>query len=109
MEFVPGTLDVLIMRGLSWGPKHGYTVARWIEDQSRGSFTVLDGALYTALHRMEARGLAVAEWGTSPTGRRAKFYRLTPAGRKQLLAESANWTEYVTAVGRVMRAATEPV
>lgn len=105
---MPGTLDVLVLRGLSWGPKHGYAVARWIEDTSRGALTVLDGALYTALHRMEERGWIAAEWGESPTGRRAKFYRLSPAGRRQLDAASRQWTDYVHAVGRVMRAANEP-
>src|SRR4051812_35958184 len=108
MELMLGTLDVLVLRGLAWGPKHGYAVARWIEECSRGSLTVLDGALYTSLHRMEQRGWIAAEWGVSPTGRRAKFYRLTPDGKKQLEAETKNWSEYVLAVGRVMRAATEP-
>lgn len=105
---MPGTLDVLVLRGLSWGPKHGYAVARWIEETSKGSLTVLDGALYTALHRMEERGWIAAEWGTSHTGRRARFYRLTPAGKKQLGAEQSDWSEYVAAVGRVMRTTTEP-
>lgn len=108
MELMPGTLDVLVLRGLSWGPKHGYAVARWIEDHSGGTLTVLDGALYTALHRMEERGWIAAEWGQSPTGRRAKFYRLTPVGRKQLQAAAQQWTDYVHAVGRVMRATSEP-
>lgn len=105
---MPGTLDVLILRGLSWGPKHGYGVARWIEDCSRGSLTVLDGALYASLHRMEERGWVAAEWGLSPTGRRAKFYRLTATGKRQLAAESQGWSDYVLAVTRVMRATDEP-
>jgi transcriptional regulator len=108
MEIMPGTLDVLILRGLTWGPKHGYAVARWIEESSRSALTVLDGALYTSLHRMEERGWIAAEWALSPTGRRAKFYRLTPAGRKQLEAEQQQWSDYVAAVGRVMRATTQP-
>lgn len=108
MELLPGTLDGLILRGLSWGPKHGYAVARWIEDASRGALTVLDGALYTSLRRMEERGWVAAEWGESSTGRRARFYRLTPAGKKQLVAEQSGWNEYVTAVARVMRTTTEP-
>ena len=105
---MPGTLDALILRGLSWGPKHGYAVARWIEDSSKGSLTVLDGALYTSLHRMEERGWIAAEWGTSHTGRRARLYRLTPAGKKQLVTEQSDWSGYVAAVARVMRATTEP-
>jgi PadR family transcriptional regulator, regulatory protein PadR len=108
MELMPGTLDALILRGLSWGPKHGYAVARWIEDSSKGTLTVLDGALYTSLHRMEERGWIAAEWGTSGTGRRARFYRLTPAGKKQLAAEQSDWADYVAAVARVMRTTTEP-
>jgi PadR family transcriptional regulator, regulatory protein PadR len=108
MELVQGTLDVLVLRGLTWGPKHGYAVARWIEESSGGSLTVLDGALYTALHRMEERGWIAAEWGVSGHGRRAKFYRLTPVGRKQLQAETKGWSEYVAAVGRVLRTTTEP-
>jgi transcriptional regulator len=108
MELMPGTLDVLILRGLTWGPKHGYAVARWIEECSRGSLTVLDGALYTALHRMEERGWVAAEWGLSPTGRRAKFYRLTATGKSQLAVESKDWSAYVLAVSRVMRATERP-
>ena len=108
MEIMPGTLDVLILQGLSWGPRHGYAVARWIEHCSRGELAVLDGALYTALHRMEERGWIAAEWGLGPSGRRAKFYRLTPAGKKQLAAASKDWSDYVLAVGRVMRATAEP-
>ena len=108
MDLVQGTLDVLVLRGLTWGPKHGYAVARWIEQASNGKLTVLDGALYTALHRMEERGWIAAEWGISGHGRRAKFYRLTPVGRKQLQTETDGWTEYVAAVGRVLRTTTKP-
>jgi transcriptional regulator len=108
MELVQGTLDILILRGLTWGPKHGYAVARWIEQVSTGSLTVLDGALYTALHRMEERGWIAAEWGISGRGRRAKFYRMTPVGRKQLTAETQEWTDYVAAVGKVLRSTIEP-
>jgi transcriptional regulator len=108
MELMPGTLDALILRGLSWGPKHGYAVARWIEESSKSSLTVLDGALYTSLHRMEERGWIAAEWGTSHTGRRARFYRMTPAGKKYLASESEDWNQYVAAIARVMRATVEP-
>jgi transcriptional regulator len=108
MDMMLGTLDVLILRGLSWGPKHGYAVARWIEESSKGILTVLDGALYTSLHRMEDRGWIAAEWGVSPTGRKAKFYRLTAAGKKQLQAETQEWSQYVTAIGHVLKTNTEP-
>jgi PadR family transcriptional regulator PadR len=108
MDMVQGTLDVLVLRGLKWGPRHGYAVARWIEESSGGSLTVLDGALYTALHRMEERGWIASEWGVSQLGRRAKFYRLMPVGRKQLQAETQGWTDYVAAVGRVLRTTSQP-
>ena len=108
MDVLPGTLDALILRGLTWGPKHGYAVARWIEQSSGDALTVLDGALYTGLHRMEERKWIVAEWGQSSTGRRVKFYRLTPLGRAQLTAEQDEWKSYVAAIGKVMRTSTEP-
>lgn len=105
MDLVQGTLDVLILKALSWGPRHGYAVARWIEQTSQ-SLQVLDGALYTSLHRMQVRGWIAPSWGTSDKGRRAKFYTLTPLGRKQLAAEAVDWGEYVAAVGRVLKATT---
>jgi len=108
MDMLPGTLDILILRSLIWGARHGYAVARWIESSSDGSLTVLDGALYTCLHRMENRGWIAAEWGVSGQGRRAKFYRLTPTGRKQLNAEKKEWIEYVAAVGKVLKTMTRP-
>jgi PadR family transcriptional regulator PadR len=109
IPLLQGTLDVLVLRALSWGPMHGYAVARFIHHGSDGSFTVVDGALYTSLHRMEERGWVESEWGTSEKGKRAKFYRLTTAGRRALRAETANWNEYVAAYARVMRASPEPV
>src|SRR5665213_1534530 len=108
MDMLPGTLDVLVLRGLIWGARHGYAVARWIESSSDESLTILDGALYTSLHRMEQRGLVAAEWGVSGQGRRAKFYRLTPAGRRHLNAETKGWAQYVEAVGKVLRTTTKP-
>jgi transcriptional regulator len=108
MDMMQGTLDFLVLRGLTWGPKHGYAVARWIEQSSGGALTVLDGALYTALHRMEDRGWIAAEWGVSGHGRRAKLYRLTPLGRKQFQSETQGWTDYVAAVGRVLRTTIKP-
>ncbi|HKO16929.1 MAG TPA: PadR family transcriptional regulator [Gemmatimonadaceae bacterium] len=107
-DFLQGTLDVLVLQGLSWGPRHGYAVARWIEETSAGAFQVVDGALYAALHRMEERGWIDAEWGVSDRGRRAKFYRLTTLGRRQLRAQRESWKEYVAAFARVLNARTEP-
>ena len=104
LDLLQGTLDVLVLRALSWGRMHGHAVARFIRDGSARSFRILDGALYTSLHRMEERGWVESEWGISTQGTRAKFYRLTPAGRRALKAETATWEEYVAAVARVMRA-----
>ena len=107
MDVLQGTLDVLVLRALSWGPMHGYAVARFIREGSGGSFRILDGALYTSLHRMEEREWVQSEWGLSEKGKRAKFYTLTPAGRRALKAETTSWQEYVAAVARVMKAAPE--
>ena len=109
LELLQGTLDVLVLRALSWGTMHGYAVARFIRQGSDGSFKVLDGALYTALHRMEERGWVESEWGTSEKKKRAKFYRLTAAGRRALRSETESWNDYVAAVGRVMTAKLETV
>jgi transcriptional regulator len=106
-DLLPGTLDVLVLRALTRHPMHGYAIARFIREGSSDAFRVLDGALYTALHRMEERGWVEADWRNSTKGKRAKYYRLTPAGRKALKAESAAWDRYVAAVAGVMRAVPE--
>lgn len=108
LDLLQGTFNVLVLRALSWGPMHGYAVARFIRQGSDGSFRVLDGALYTALHRMEECGWIESEWGTSEKGKRAKFYRLTAAGQRALRNETRSWNDYVAAVARVMKAAPEP-
>ncbi|MEO8453085.1 MAG: PadR family transcriptional regulator [Gemmatimonadota bacterium] len=108
MELLQGTLDVLVLKGLAWGPRHGYAIARWIEHVSDHSLQVLDGALYTALHRMEARGWIESQWGISDKGRKAKLYELTAVGRKQLRSETVGWTGYVTAIGKVLKSTTSP-
>src|SRR5579885_2489540 len=94
LDLLQGTLDVLVLRALSWGPMHGYAVARFIKQGSNETFRVLDGALYTALHRMEERGWVESDWGISEKGKRAKFYRLTAAGRRALRDETATWKQY---------------
>jgi PadR family transcriptional regulator PadR len=104
LDLLQGTLDVLVLRALSWGPMHGYGVARFIKQGSNDAFRVLDGALYTSLHRMEERGWIDSEWGTSEKGKRAKFYRLTAAGRRALRDETATWNQYAAAVAAVMKA-----
>ena len=103
-DLLPGTLDLLILKAVSLGPKHGYGVLLRIEQISGNALTIEQGALYPALFRLEARGLLVSEWGVSENNRRAKYYRLTPAGRKGLAAESSEWRRLSSAVVRVMEA-----
>src|SRR5262245_11349069 len=97
-----GALDALILKTLSRGPCHGYAVARYIEETTGDALLVEEGSLYPALYRLERRGWVDAEWGTSELGRRAKLYRLTPAGRAQLAAELATWTRFSTGVSKVL-------
>jgi PadR family transcriptional regulator, regulatory protein PadR len=103
LELVQGTLDVLVLKTLSWGPRHGYAVARWIHDTSREELRVEDRALYVSLHRLEARGWVESEWGVSDNNRKAKFYQLTPAGRKALREQAERWGRYAKAIDRVLR------
>lgn len=103
-DLLQGTLDVLILKTLTWGPRHGYAVARWILDTSDDVLRVDEGALYPALHRLERRGLIESEWGLSENNRRAKYYQLTPAGRRELGARSTAWDRYAAAVSRVLAA-----
>ncbi|HEX8825044.1 MAG TPA: PadR family transcriptional regulator [Archangium sp.] len=105
LELLQGTLDVLILKSLSWGPLHGYAVAELVLERSGQELKVEEGALYPALHRLEKRGLLEAEWGVSENNRRAKFYRLTSAGRAHLRAETQAWKRYAAAVTRVLEAA----
>jgi PadR family transcriptional regulator, regulatory protein PadR len=99
-----GTLDALILKTLASGPRHGYAVARFIEETSGDTVLVEDGSLYPALYRMERRGWVEAEWGTSELGRRAKLYRLTDAGRAQLAAETATWRRFSAGVSKILLA-----
>ena len=99
-----GTLDALILKTLSWGPRHGYAVARWLEDTTDELIQVEEGSLYPALYRLEERALIEAEWGMSELGRRAKIYRLTARGRVQLSLETVQWQRFAGAVSRVMLA-----
>lgn len=105
MELLKGTLDVLVLKALTWGPRHGYAVARWIEDATRGTLQIEEGALYHALHRLEKKAWVASEWGVSDTNRRAKYYTLTRAGRQQLAAKTATWTRYAEAVFAALRTA----
>ena len=105
LDLLQGTLDVLVLKTLSWSPRHGYAVARWIKDNSEGTIQVEDRALYVALHRLEERGWLESEWGLSENNRRAKYYRLTPQGRAQLQAKTSYWTDYAAAVSRILATA----
>ncbi len=107
LDLLQGTLDVLVLKALIFGPRHGYGIARWIRDTSDDSLAIEDGALYTALHRLERRGWVDADWGLSENNRKAKFYQLTRDGRRQLDAETRRWTRYAEAVFKVLRAAEE--
>jgi PadR family transcriptional regulator PadR len=102
LNLLQGTLDLLVLKTLVFGSRHGYEVARWVRETTDGALEVDDGALYTSLHRMEKRGWVEAEWGLAETHRRAKFYSLTRAGRKQLNLETTAWTRYVEAVFKVL-------
>ena len=104
LDLVQGTLDVLVLRTLSWGAQHGYAVARWIRESSGESLAVEDRALYVSLHRLETRGFIESDWGLSENNRKAKYYRLTGAGRRELRAETERWTKYAEAVFRVLSA-----
>ena len=104
LDLLRGTLDVLVLKTLAWGPRHGYDVARWIRERSGETLRIEEGALYTALHRMESRGWIAAEWGVSENNRRAKFYHLTPDGRRHLRTETSGWTRYADAVRKVLHA-----
>ena len=106
LDLVQGTLDVLILKTLSWGPRHGYAVARWLLDTSDDVLRVEEGALYPALHRLERRGWIESEWGLSENNRRAKYYQLTRQGRQQLRVKSSSWARYAGAVSKVLSAAT---
>ena len=104
VDILQGTLDMLVLKTLSWGPMHGYAILAWLRRVTDGALRIEDAALYPALHRMEARGVIESEWGLSENNRKAKYYRLTAAGRRALRAEAESWTRYVRTVGKVMEA-----
>ncbi|HEY0969722.1 MAG TPA: PadR family transcriptional regulator [Gemmatimonadales bacterium] len=104
LDLIRGTLDLLILKTLSWGPMHGLAVLRWIESATEDRLQVEEGALYPALHRMEQKGWLEGEWGVTDQNRRAKFYRLTTQGRHQLRRELSRWSRYTEAVGLVIAA-----
>jgi PadR family transcriptional regulator PadR len=99
-DLFTGSLDLIILKAISWGPMHGYAIGRWIRTSTDEGLTIQEGALYPALHRLERKGFLAEEWGMTDTNREAKFYRLTPAGRKHLTSEMVRWRDY----SRVMTA-----
>jgi len=105
LELLQGTVDVLILKTLSWETMHGYSIAKWIEQRTEGVLGIADAALYQALHRLERRGWIESEWGLSENNRKAKFYKLTAAGRQQLRAEVTQLRRYVDALFKVLEPA----
>jgi transcriptional regulator len=101
-ELLHGTLDTLILKTLAAGPRHGYAIARWLEEGTGDLLQIEDGSLYPALYRMEHRGWIAAEWGTSELGRKAKFYRLTAVGRKRLATSTAEWARFAAAISKLL-------
>lgn len=108
-QFLQGTLEVLILKTLSWGPMHGYGIASWLEEQTSGTLEVEEGSLYPALHRMERRGWIAAEWRLTEKKRRAKYYRLTREGRNRLRAETNAWSRFAAAVAHVLEGTDAPI
>lgn len=108
LELLQGTLDVLILKTLSWGAAHGYGIARWLQDVTDDALHVEEGSLYPALHRLEKRGYVESSWGLSENNRRAKFYRLTTQGRQQLRRETSSWSAFASAVAKVLTSTERP-
>lgn len=108
IELLQGTLDMLILRTLQWGPQHGYAIAQTIRAQSSDVLRVEAGSLYPALQRLAKRGWVTAKWDQTEANQRAKFYRLTPEGKKQLLREQSKWGELVAAIGRILNPEAPP-
>jgi PadR family transcriptional regulator len=104
-DLLYGTLNVLVLKTLSWKPMHGYAISSWLHERSGGTLAIDDAALYKALHRLEEEGAITSEWGMSENNRRARYYRLTGAGRRQLRDERSAWDAFTRSVGRVLRTA----
>ena len=108
LDLVQGTLEMLILRTLQWGPQHGYAIGQMIRSQSADVLRVETGSLYPALQRLAKRGWVTSEWDQTESNQRAKYYRLTATGKKQLLREQSRWSELVAAIGRILDPATPP-
>jgi PadR family transcriptional regulator len=108
LPLVKGTLDILVLKALSWTPMHGFEITQWVEGRSGGALDVRDSALYQALHRLEERELVAAEWGITENNQRARYYKLTRAGRAHLTAETAQWVRYAATVTGILTSAAGP-
>lgn len=104
LPVVKGTLDALALKALSWGPMHGFEVTRWLEERSGGTLGFEDSALYQAFYRLEERGLVTADWGVTENNRRARYYRITTAGRAFLKSQTAQWLRYADTVSGILSA-----
>jgi transcriptional regulator len=104
LDLMQGTLDMLILKALTWGDMHGYAVARWLERTTDDALRIEEGSLYPALHRLTRRGWVRAEWGVSDNNRRARYYSLTADGRKQLRRETAEWARFIAAIAKILQA-----
>jgi PadR family transcriptional regulator len=108
VEFRQGAIELLILKTLSWGAQHGFSIARWIQDTTNDVLRLEEGSLYPTLHRMEDKGWIASRWGTSSNNRRARFYELTSTGRAQLGSETRDWWKYADAIAKVLKATTKP-
>lgn len=108
VALLQGSLDLVVLKTLTWQPMHGFGIARWIQRLTDEALQVEEGSLYPALYRLENRGLVKAEWALTENNRRAKYYRLTPKGRKKLAEEADSWHRFATAIGKVLRATEQP-
>ncbi|HWH51707.1 MAG TPA: PadR family transcriptional regulator [Gemmatimonadales bacterium] len=109
LPVLKGTLDLLVLRALSWAPMHGFEIVSWLERAANGSLDLDDSALYQAVYRLEERGLLAAEWGVTENNRRARYYKLTTAGRTHLRAETRNWMQYASTVTAILTAGKDAV
>ena len=109
LDLLQGTLDVMILKALSWGPMHGFGIAKWIRNTTDGVLQIEDSALYPALHRLAHRGLVDADWALTENNRRAKYYALTPAGKRRLTADARDWSLFAKAVTAALDARSGPV
>jgi transcriptional regulator len=109
VDLLQGTLDLIVLKALSWKPMHGFGLARWIQLTTDSVLQVEEGSLYPALYRMENRGWIKASWALTENGRRAKYYKLTATGRRQLVLETQSWDQLTGAIGKIMSSQSEPV